>query len=544
MVPIVEEAYRSSMSSSSTQPYASTPDSSDIEEAIEMGDWTSVGATAAILASSKSRAGARVEDDDGSSNSSAESDADADDGSSGSDSSGRVPYGVRMSTESIDTDAKGANYGSSGSVTVDSDIERAAEIDRLVESGNWDVSIFHFIFNFVTPHVFEKNNAFPLKFTITYTPSQGVVAVAARYVEEADEADEQLRRPLRNNGREGSPSNRSAESDVESVSIETADESSAYTESSRESTYATGEVITASSRSVTSSSSDANATHSRSRTSSSGGNVGIATTSGSATSSSGIQTISTHSSSSHHRRQKNAYRAEVEALVRRVVPDELSNVDDILIQFSGREQELIDTLRAMQEKSIAQRARAAVQRSAKREAGKSGRDPTDDESSDCISASERSVATLDPSERSSDQSPRDRRGSESITSQFAETETEDYSVSESSEGASTTSYSTGASDSRSGTTGSEHSGRRTFAIGKVSCDATRTSAGLSDAIDASDWRAVGATARELRGNRADSVSPEPSETTGMSDMVKEGNWSGIIEAVSNMTRNGEIEDID
>ena len=57
------------------------------------------------------------------------------------------------------------------------------------------------------------------------------------------------------------------------------------------------------------------------------------------------------------RRQMNEYRAEVEALVRRVVPDEIDNVDDIMVQFSGREEELIETLRSMQEKSIAQRAR-------------------------------------------------------------------------------------------------------------------------------------------------------------------------------------------
>ena len=55
----------------------------------------------------------------------------------------------------------------------------------------------------------------------------------------------------------------------------------------------------------------------------------------------------------------NAYRAEVEALIRRVVPDEIENVDDIMVQFSGREEELIETLRAMQEKSIAHHGRAA-----------------------------------------------------------------------------------------------------------------------------------------------------------------------------------------
>ena len=48
------------------------------------------------------------------------------------------------------------------------------------------------------------------------------MAVAARYVEEADEAEEQLRRPLRRPDR-NSPPSKVVESDVESASVETAD---------------------------------------------------------------------------------------------------------------------------------------------------------------------------------------------------------------------------------------------------------------------------------------------------------------------------------
>eukprot|EP00592_Proboscia_alata_P025303 CAMPEP_0194443670 /NCGR_PEP_ID=MMETSP0176-20130528/126840_1 /TAXON_ID=216777 /ORGANISM="Proboscia alata, Strain PI-D3" /LENGTH=1640 /DNA_ID=CAMNT_0039269957 /DNA_START=510 /DNA_END=5432 /DNA_ORIENTATION=- len=61
-------------------------------------------------------------------------------------------------------------------------------------------------------------------------------------------------------------------------------------------------------------------------------------------------------------------RAEVERLVKRVVPDEIHNVDEMMHQFRGREEELVETLRTMQERSIAQRERAAIHRSAKREA--------------------------------------------------------------------------------------------------------------------------------------------------------------------------------
>ena len=61
-------------------------------------------------------------------------------------------------------------------------------------------------------------------------------------------------------------------------------------------------------------------------------------------------------------------RAEVEALVRRVVPDEIDNIDEMMNQFQGREEELVETLRTMQERSIAARQREAMRRNAKREA--------------------------------------------------------------------------------------------------------------------------------------------------------------------------------
>jgi hypothetical protein len=261
---------------------------------------------------------------------------------------------------------------------------------------------------------------------VAYLIKKGVVAVAARYVEEADEAEEQLRRPLRRPDR-NSPPSKVVESDVESASVETADESAAYSNSSHSSasSHDSNNLDVIAGESI--------ATRSRSR----------------ASSGSGVKTIST--SSSLERRRINAYRAEVEALVRRVVPDELPNVDDILIQFNGREQELIETLRAMQEKSIAQRARAAVQRSAKREArstGRSDNDSMDDESIEGISNSEhgRSAAT-DPSDRSS-------TARDSITDQFTNDNDDYSSTSRSSEGGTTTTSSTGAGNSGSGTTAS------------------------------------------------------------------------------------------
>lgn len=58
----------------------------------------------------------------------------------------------------------------------------------------------------------------------------------------------------------------------------------------------------------------------------------------------------------------------MEALVRRVVPEEIDNVDEMMPQFKGREEELVETLRTMQERAVAQKARVQGQKAAKREA--------------------------------------------------------------------------------------------------------------------------------------------------------------------------------
>ena len=65
--------------------------------------------------------------------------------------------------------------------------------------------------------------------------------------------------------------------------------------------------------------------------------------------------------SSKHRQEEVKVRAEVEALVRRVVPEEADNIDEMMAQFKGREEELIEKLRRIQERAIARRARLAVQ---------------------------------------------------------------------------------------------------------------------------------------------------------------------------------------
>lgn len=61
-------------------------------------------------------------------------------------------------------------------------------------------------------------------------------------------------------------------------------------------------------------------------------------------------------------------REKIISLVERVVPEELKNVDEMLQQFKGREEELIETLRSMQERSVTRKARVAQQKAAKAEA--------------------------------------------------------------------------------------------------------------------------------------------------------------------------------
>ena len=107
MLPIEEELQeedtdnvsdRSESTGKTAQDRAQYPSGEDIQTAIEKGDWAAVGATAAILASS----GSSVEDGD---------------------------FATRDSP------------GSSSRLLGDSDVQ-AAELDQLVDNGDWDVSIF------------------------------------------------------------------------------------------------------------------------------------------------------------------------------------------------------------------------------------------------------------------------------------------------------------------------------------------------------------------------------------------------------------------
>lgn len=104
-------------------------------------------------------------------------------------------------------------------------------------------------------------------------------------------------------------------------------------------------------------------TNSQSRTNSS-----MESGSGSATGTGKSTMTSSVSDSPSRAMKRQEVRAEVEALVRRVVPEEIDNVDEMMNQFKGREEELIETLRTMQERAVAQKARSAGHKAAKQEA--------------------------------------------------------------------------------------------------------------------------------------------------------------------------------
>lgn len=84
---------------------------------------------------------------------------------------------------------------------------------------------------------------------------------------------------------------------------------------------------------------------------------------------SGAFTTGTSNSDSGSRVKKlDELRAEVEMLVEKVVPEEKDNIEEMMMQFRGREEELVETLRTMQEREVALKARLEGQKRAKRDA--------------------------------------------------------------------------------------------------------------------------------------------------------------------------------
>ena len=98
-------------------------------------------------------------------------------------------------------------------------------------------------------------------------------------------------------------------------------------------------------------------------------NRSVGSSSGSKSVSKGSTTLPSMTSSigesTTKKRSVQEIREEVTTLVKRVVPEEIDNVDEMMKQFKGREDELLETLRTMRERDIAQKARKASQVQAK-----------------------------------------------------------------------------------------------------------------------------------------------------------------------------------
>lgn len=213
-------------------------------------------------------------------------------------------------------------------------------------------------------------------------------------------------------------------------------------------------------------------------------------------------------------RNREEMRAEVEMLVRRVVPDEVENIDEMMLQFEGREDELIETLRTMQERNVAQRARAAVQKTAKLEA----------KAKATLSGS----ASASSSIRSTDYGHRNIN-SGSLTSgepsHYGSSNAGSSSISDYHDDSSVSDLEMSSHD--------QDSSRKT------------TQSSLELAIERGDWRAVGEAAAMMGGPSAlvpdfpgdDSVSSGLSESAGRPErvyyldaLIAKGDWAGIVAA--------------
>ena len=229
-------------------------------------------------------------------------------------------------------------------------------------------------------------------------------------------------------------------------------------------------------------------------------------------------------------------RTEVEALVKRVVPDEIDNVDEMMKQFRGREEELVETLRTMQERSVAQRARAAVHESAKIQARRSVQEKR------AAAAAAAGVAAGAAAGMTMSKSQSDEGTSDFSSPEFAAPSAstqEEYHDSTTTEQSSSVLYPEGkpvrkrsASRSRS----PSHNEPRTA---------------LEAAIEAGDWEAVGEAAALMSDADSQSYSGSlPSVGTASSrgrsvgsaadadraaeldKLIDKGDWQGVVTAAS------------
>jgi len=271
----------------------------DLDAAIERRDWAAVGATAALLS---------------------ENDEDA---SSDGD--------TRSTNSSVGLSGVGA--------------ERAAELDRLVDTGDWEGVV-------LAASKFENESM--------GSSSTGLSNDSASF----DEAEfNEAYSGIANKAVKVESPKRTHKPDAISPQSETT-EMTSPSRSIGTGSYTSGSGSSHGASTNQSGSSSSGTSSSEGESESYGPSLGLTPSRGSTFT--GENSGAEDSAGALQKRAE--IREEVEALVRRVVPDEIDNIDEMMNQFKGREEELVETLRTMQERQIAQRERAARNKNAKLEA--------------------------------------------------------------------------------------------------------------------------------------------------------------------------------
>lgn len=252
------------------------------------------------------------------------------------------------------------------------------------------------------------------------------------------------------------------------------------------------------------------------------------------------------SSSASKVKRRQELRQEVEELVRRVVPEEIQNVDEMMSQFRGREEELIETLRTMEERAVAQKARQSSQKQAKVQAK-------------LKTAEERKadVTTL-LSSISGPGSP-DSAGVGSVS--YQETDSPVVSSRSLGTGQITTSARSLGTGQVIGSAKSKSLGTGTIDSGKKEpSQRDLKQSALEEAIEAGDWEAVGQAAAMLSDHSlassvetdeihrlADGLSSAGSGTGSSKDnlsakaeeleeLIEKGDWTGVVNAAATAKR--------
>lgn len=254
---------------------------------------------------------------------------------------------------------------------------------------------------------------------------------------------------------------------------------------------------------------------------------------------------SSNTSTPSKAKRRQELRSEVEDMVRRVVPEEIQNVDEMMQQFRGREEELIETLRTMEERAVAQKARQGAQKQAKVQA----KQKTPEEREADASALLATIGSLESQDSGAaggsfdDESPAlasRSLGTGQVTS-------------------STKSLGTGQVE---GTSNGKSLGAGTME-GTPKRDRKQTA--LEEAIEKGDWEAVGQAAAMLSDhslassvetdelNRlADGMSSGGSDVGSsrgnlsdqaeeLEDLIERGDWTGVVKAAASKTDKKEIE---